>query len=77
MAKKVVGYRVIVEPRKLGNLGIAHFSDGMIEPDETKRLELYKRRCEDIASQVKRHVDDIGQVYVEEETETIEEDDGS
>ena len=64
-------YRVIIEPRGLGNYGFASISDHAIEPDETKRNQRYKELCEEIVDDVKRHVDSVGSVYVDFDTTEI------
>jgi len=62
--KEVVGYHVEVEPTRLGYFGGIYLSDSTIEPDEAKRLQLYKERCEDIAREIERHVDNVGSAVV-------------
>jgi hypothetical protein len=61
-------YRVVVEPRGLGNFGCVHMSDGLIERDPQKRAARYKDLCESIKDDIKRHVDDVGSVYIESDT---------
>jgi len=68
---KQFNWRVVVEPRGLGNFGIASISDYAIEPDEEKREARYKAMCEDIMEQIKRHIDDVGNVYLDCDTEEV------
>lgn len=68
-AKKVIdGYHVEIEPKRLGDLGCVSMSDQLIEPDVKRRVQEYKKRCEDIIRQVKRHIDYIGYAQLIEES---------
>jgi len=58
-------FRIIIEPRALGDYGYVHTSDRLFYPDEEKRAKAYQDRCEDIEEQIKRHVDDVGYVRIE------------
>ena len=73
MPKKTIEteWRVIIEPRSLGNFGIASMSDAVVCPDEAERLREYQQKCENIATEVKRHVDDVGSVFVDAITEDV------
>ena len=62
-------YRVIIEPRTIGDYEFASISESAIEPDEDKRNKEYKKRCEEILEQVKRHIDYVGNVYIDFDTE--------
>lgn len=68
---KPIEYWVRVEPQRLGQFGYGSVSDRLIEPDEAKRLEEYRKLCEQIAADVKRHADDVGSVTVQCETEEV------
>lgn len=68
MSKKISGhenYRVVIEPRRLGDFGGVRVSDRMVCPDEEHRQREYKQRCEEIMEEVKRHVDNVGSVDIE------------
>ena len=68
MSQKIAGYenyRVVIEPRRLGDFGFFSTSDSMFCKDEADRQRQYKDRCDEIVSQVKRHVDGVSSVYVE------------
>lgn len=67
MAKTVKhdNYRVVIEPRRLGDFGCISMSDRMVCRDEADRLRQYKERCLDIAADVKRHVNNVGRVDIE------------
>lgn len=66
-------FRVTIEPRGLGNYGFASFSPRLIYgdgPEAEKRMEKdIIERCEEIIEQVKRHVDNVGYVGVEFDSE--------
>lgn len=70
-----IAYSVLVEPQSLGRCGFGvgclFMSDSLIEPDEAKRVSKYHQRCKEIAEQIKRHVDNVGSVTVQAETETV------
>lgn len=67
MSKKIAGYenyRVIIEPRRLGDFVYYSVSDYLVCPDLQRRQQQYKERCDEIASEVRRHVDNVGSVEV-------------
>lgn len=64
--KKITGYYVEVNPKRLGDFGICSMSDSLIEPDEDRRMEEYKQRCEEMVDQIKRHVNNVGVDVVEQ-----------
>jgi len=70
MGKKKIeqNFRVVVEPRRLGNLIGIHVPDRWISDDID---EDYKRRCEQIIDDIKRHVDSVGWVGLECARETV------
>ncbi len=59
-------WRVVLEPQLPGNV-----ADYVIEPDEDKRNEKYRRLCDDIVSDVRRHVNDVSNVFTECDTEEV------
>lgn len=60
-------FRVVVYPRRLGDYGIVSMSDSVLhKPDEIEKE--YLERCDDIAEEIKRHVDQVGGVHVEFDT---------
>jgi hypothetical protein len=67
MGKKTTqqNFRVVIEPRGLGNFGSVSMSDRMFCKDEADRQRQYRELCEEIAQDVKRHVDNVGWVGVE------------
>jgi len=73
MGKKrnIISMRVIVEPRRLGDYGYASMSDSLVEPDHEKAIAMYRDRCNDIVSEIKRHVNETGNVYIDEEAEMV------
>lgn len=71
MSKKTneIGYRVIVEPHTLEPFwyrGIMGHDAGMAQ-----RLKDQKANAQTIAEQIKRHVDNVGSVEVETETQEV------
>ncbi len=62
-------YRIVIAPRRLGDYGFMTVSERMAEPDPVRRAKLYHERCESMIEQIKRHIDDVGSVYIEHETE--------
>lgn len=58
-------FRVVIEPRGLGNFGYVSCSDRMFCKDEADRQRQYRDRCEEIAADVRRHCDNVGHVSVE------------
>lgn len=68
-------FRVVVEPRSLGNFGSISASVELIYgrgPEAEKRIERdMEARCEEIMADIKRHADNVGSVYVEFDQEPI------
>lgn len=55
-------YRIVITPRRLGDLGWMSISDRMASTDIERDT---RERCEEMAEQVKRHVDNVGSVEVQ------------
>lgn len=64
-------YRVVIEPRRLGDFGFMSTSDGLFCSGEDDRQAQYRERCEEIAQDVKRHVDQVGSVSVESDQYSV------
>ena len=64
-------YRVVIEPKRLGDYGIVSMPDYFIESDENKRNLRYKELCDKIVEDVRRHVDNVGNIYIDFDTEEI------
>jgi hypothetical protein len=58
-------YRIVIEPDSIGNMGICRMSDYFIEPDPIKRAKRYKEACEDILKDCKKHIDNVGNIFIE------------
>lgn len=70
--RKQSNFRVVVEPRRLGDYGFCSMSDRLIHGDDEKKINsLYKDRCEEIVDQIKRHVDNVKYASVECDTTEI------
>ncbi|MDP5310409.1 hypothetical protein [Streptomyces poriferorum] len=54
-------FRVVITPRRLGDFGWMSMSDRMASSDPERDI---RERCEEIAAEVKRHVDNVGSVEV-------------
>jgi hypothetical protein len=65
---KKSNFRVVVEPKRLGDYGSVRTSDSFLrKPDQIEKD--YQRRCDEIAEQIKRHVDNVDRVEVEYDEE--------
>lgn len=68
-------FRVVVEPRGLGDFGFIKTSDAFAYgrgPEAQARIEReYEGRCKEIASEIKRHVDNVGYAGVEFDQEKV------
>lgn len=62
-------FRVVVTPRRLGDYGSIRVSDTFFgrKPEDVQRD--YQQRCDEIVEQIKRHVDEVGYVEIECDTE--------
>lgn len=65
------GFRVVIEPRRLGHFGFGSVSDSLVTSGEEDRQRKYRERCEEIMADVKRHVDNVGHVGIEHDTEHV------
>jgi hypothetical protein len=63
-------FRVLVEPKRLGDYGSIRTSDSFLRKPEQIEKD-YQRRCDDIVDQIKRHVDEVGDVSVDFDTESV------
>lgn len=72
MAKviKKSNFRIIVEPKRLGDYGSIRTSDSFLRKPEQIEKD-YQRRCDDMVDQIKRHVDEVGDAYVDFDTESV------
>ena len=63
-------FRVVVEPRRLGDYGAIRTSDTFCRTEEQVEID-YIQRCNEIVDDIKRHVDNIGNVSIEHDTDSI------
>ena len=68
---KKTNFRVVIEPRRLGDYGFAKVSDSFTGRSEEQIAKDYQERCEEIVEQTKRHVDNVGWIGVEFDSEEI------
>ncbi|WP_202844739.1 hypothetical protein [Luteimonas saliphila] len=67
-------FRVVIEPRRLGNFGSISVSDSFFYrgPLADERIaQEYDDRCREIAEQVRRHVDNVSHTSVEFDQEPV------
>lgn len=67
-------FRVVVEPRSMGDFGSIRMSEGFFyygEGAQARKEKDYQERCEEIAAEIKRHVDNVRYVSVEYDQETV------
>ncbi|WP_458788912.1 hypothetical protein [Dyella jiangningensis] len=68
-------FRVVVDPRGLGDFGYIRTSATFLygtTPEAYARIERDMReRCEEIAKDIKRHVDNVSYVSVESDTDYV------
>lgn len=72
--KKVIksNYRVVITPRGPGNYGFASVSPRLVGYDTPEKISKYEKdTCEEILHDVKRHVDNIGYISIESDTDTV------
>jgi len=69
---KKSNFRVVIEPRRLGDYGFASMSDRLIHGDDEQKINrLYQERCEEIVNDIKRHVDNVKHASVEYDTNEV------
>jgi hypothetical protein len=67
---KKSNFRVVVEPRRLGDYGNIKISDNALYTEQRAEKE-YQRRCDEIVEQIKRHVDDVASAEVDYDAEAV------
>lgn len=73
---KVLGpkenFRVVINPRRLGDLGMVSVSDSFLHGDDQARISKeYEDRCSSILEDVRRHVDNAGHSRVEFDRDSV------
>lgn len=67
-------FRVVVEPRTMGDIGVFSMSDNTIyhgEGSQERKERDYLDRCDEIAADIKRHVDNVRYVEVMYDQEDV------
>lgn len=68
-------FRVVIEPRSLGDFGSVRMSDSMLygrgDAERKRRERDIEDRCDEIAAEVKRHVNNVRSVCVEFDQEMV------
>lgn len=64
-------FRVIVEPKGLGDFGSIRVSDNFWGNKPEQIEKDYIARCEEIKDQIKRHVDNVRSVEIDYDTQEI------
>lgn len=62
-------FRVVVEPKGLGDYGGIRVSDSFFGRSTEEIEKEYLQRCNEIEEEIKRHVDNVGYISVEYDTE--------
>lgn len=57
-------FHVVVEPRRLGNFGFVSVNDSLFGGSRENIAKRYEERCEQIAEEIKRHVDNVGYITI-------------
>ena len=65
------GFHLIVEPRRLGDLGSVRASDSFIGGSPEHIESEYQNRCEEIAAEIRRHVRNVAWIHIEHDTEEL------
>lgn len=64
-------WRVVIEPRRLGDYGWVRTSDRFGGISDAQIESEYADRCASIKADVERHVDSVGSVYVDHDEEKV------
>lgn len=64
-----VNFRVVVEPRSLGDYGFIIMSDNSFNRKDEDIEKEYLNRCEGIKDEIKRHVDNVRSIAVDYDVE--------
>lgn len=68
---KKSNFRVVIEPRRLGDYGYVKVSDKFTGRSPEQIAKDYERISEEIIEQVKRHVDNVGWIGIECDSEEV------
>lgn len=68
---RIVNVRVVVEPRPMTDFGSVSFGRRLLYDNDQMYWKDMQDRAEEIARDVKRHVDNVRTVNVEVETEAV------
>ena len=66
-----INFKVVIEPRRLGDYGFVSVSDSFTGREPQRISKDYEERCEEIVEQVKRHVNNVGWIGIESDTEEV------
>lgn len=61
-------FRIVVEPRRLGDYGFIKTSDSAFGRTEEDIEKEYLQRCREIEDDIKRHVDNVDYIGIEYDT---------
>lgn len=64
-------FRVIVEPRRLGDFGSVRVPDNFGGLSPARIEKDYQSRCEEIVADIRRHVDNVDGCSIECDTEEV------
>ncbi len=64
-------FRVVVEPKRLGDYGCVRVSDSFGGKSKRQIEVGYINRCYEIVDQIKRHVDNFGSIDIQSDEEYI------
>lgn len=67
---KKSNFKVVVEPKRLGDYGSIRVSDSFFRREDQIEKD-YERRCMGMVDQIKRHVDEVDNAYVDYDTEEV------
>ena len=62
-------FRVVIEPRRIGDYGFCRISDNAYSQEEKEKE--YAKMCRDILDECKRHIDNVGSIYIDYDAEEI------
>lgn len=64
-------FRVVVEPKGLGDYGSIRVSDSFFGRSEGEIEKEYLQRCNEIEREIKKHVDNVGYTFVKYDKEEL------
>lgn len=69
--ERKTNFRVVITPRSLGDYGYVRVSDSFLNDTPEEIEQKYRKRCEQIVEDIRKHVDCVGFVEIQHDTDAV------